>query len=102
MGGGGISQDYRRKIKEYMGRLHKLRSRRDRHGVQLYIDARWEYMKLLENQETYWKQMAKQFWLREGDQNTRFFHKYTSTRRENNQIKKIKDVNGSGRKLQKG
>ncbi|XP_074346352.1 uncharacterized protein LOC141685128 [Apium graveolens] len=51
-------------------------------------------MKLLEKQEEYWKQRAKQFWLREGDQNTRFFHKYASTRRKNNQVQRLKDENG--------
>ncbi|KAL8122746.1 hypothetical protein AgCh_010940 [Apium graveolens] len=62
--------------------------------MQLYDDARWEFLKLLEKQEEYWKQRAKQFSLREGDKNTRFFHKFASTRKRNNQIKRLKDDNG--------
>lgn len=44
-------------------------------------------MKLLERQEVYWKQRIKQFWLKEVDQNTRFFHKFASGRKWNNQVK---------------
>lgn len=51
-------------------------------------------MCLLEKQEIYWKQRAKQYWLQEGDKNSQFFHKFAYTRKEHNSIKKIKDANG--------
>lgn len=54
-------------------------------------------MNLLEKQDIYWKQRAKQFWLREGDQNTRFFHKYASTRRSSNQLVRVKGEYGNWR-----
>lgn len=50
-------------------------------------------MKLLEKKEIFWWQRAKQFWLRDGDKNTKFFHKYASTRKEHNKIKRLKDEN---------
>lgn len=74
--------------------MKKFRSRRDREGIRKYDDARWEFLKLLEKQEIYWKQRSKQFWLREGDQNTKFFHNYATGRKKRNQIKKLKDKNG--------
>lgn len=55
---------------------------------------RWMYLCLLEKQEIYCKQRLKQFWLKEGDKNSRFFHKFASIRRWNNPIKRLKDVNG--------
>ncbi|XP_074346146.1 uncharacterized protein LOC141684909 [Apium graveolens] len=49
---------------------------------------------LLEKQEIYWKQRAKQFWLKEGDQNTRFFHRFALSWRKTNLIQRIKDSAG--------
>lgn len=60
----------------------------------MYNEVRWEFLQLLEKQEIYWMQRAKQFWLKEGDQNTRFFHKYASQRRKTNMIDRIKDSSG--------
>lgn len=74
--------------------MRKLRSRRDAYGVRKYNEARSEFLKLLERQEIYWKQRAKQFWLKEGDQNTRFYRNYASGRRRQNQLNKLKDRNG--------
>ncbi|XP_074327069.1 uncharacterized protein LOC141665009 [Apium graveolens] len=93
--GGGVSTEYKRKILICKERLSKFMSRRDVQGIQKYNEARWEYLNLLEKQEIYWKQCAKQFWLREGDQNTRFFHKYASIRRKNNQLARIKGDDGN-------
>ncbi|XP_074352667.1 uncharacterized protein LOC141691812 [Apium graveolens] len=74
--------------------LKNLRSRRDAGGIQKYNKVRWEFLCLLEKQEIFWKQRAKQFWLREGDKNSHFFHKLASTRRGQNSLKRIKDANG--------
>ncbi|KAL8125864.1 hypothetical protein AgCh_013243 [Apium graveolens] len=74
--------------------MRKFRSRRDGFGVQKYNEARCEFLKLLERQEVYWKQRAKQFWLKEGDQNTRFFHSFASGKKKNNQIARLKDKHG--------
>lgn len=85
------------KIKDYRRLLKQYRSRRDGYGVKKYDEVRWEYLKLLEQQEVYWKQRAKQFWLREGDQNSKFFHNFASGRRRNNLLKGLKDRNGASR-----
>lgn len=82
------------KIQGYRREMKKFRSRRDKYGIEKYNEARWEFMKLLEKQEVYWKQRAKQFWLKEGDQNTRFFHNFASGRKKNNQLVRLKDKRG--------
>lgn len=70
------------------------RCRRDVVGIGRYNEARDEFLKLLERQEIYWKQRSKQFWLREGDQNTKIFHKFATTRRRQNQVVRLKDEEG--------
>lgn len=69
--------------------MRRLRSRRDSGGVNSYKVARWNYLRLLEKQEIFWRQRAKQFWLRDGDNNTRFFHKFSSRRKEHNRVKRL-------------
>lgn len=86
----------------YRKEMQKYRSRRDSAGVRLYDQARWNYLKLLEKQEIFWRQRAKQFWLRDGDSNTRFFHKFASTRKDHNRISRLKDDNGEWQETEEG
>ncbi|XP_074325877.1 uncharacterized protein LOC141663931 [Apium graveolens] len=92
--GGGIVKELRTNLVSCRQELQKFRSRRDTVGVQQYNDVRRQYLRLLKKYEIYWKQRAKQFWLREGDKNTRFFYKYASVRKEHNKIKKLKYAQG--------
>ncbi|XP_074337634.1 uncharacterized protein LOC141674831 [Apium graveolens] len=92
--GGGLIKDLRKKLKLCRQEMQVLRGRRDSVGVGRYGEVRWRYLKLLEKQETYWSQRAKQFWLKDGDKNTRFFHRYASIRKEHNKIKRLKDEHG--------
>ncbi|XP_074371315.1 uncharacterized protein LOC141712322 [Apium graveolens] len=92
--GGGTSREFKRKLIECREKLRRLRSRRDVMGIQDYNAMRWEYLNLLERKEIYWRQRAKQFWLQEGDQNTRFFHRYASMRKNSNSFRRIKNENG--------
>lgn len=95
-------KELREQIKVCRVDMQKFRARRDRHGAQKYDEARGRYLKLLEQQEVYWKQRAKQFWLREGDQNTKFFHKYATGRKHKNQLLKLQDSNGEWHENKEG
>ena len=92
--GGGMIKDLKDKMAGYRRDMQRLRSRRDSVGVHRYGEARWNFLKLLEKQEVFWRQRAKQYWLRDGDNNTRFFHKFASIRREHNKIKRLKNEVG--------
>ncbi|XP_041003991.1 uncharacterized protein LOC121249346 [Juglans microcarpa x Juglans regia] len=48
----------------------------------------------LEEEDLKWRQRAKQRWLKDGDRNTKYFHKCASQRKQMNRIKHIKNGNG--------
>ena len=43
----------------------------------------------------YWKQRAKDFWLKEGDSNTHYFHSHASSKQKHNQIRKLNYADGN-------
>lgn len=47
----------------------------------------------MEQKDTFWRQRAKQHWLRNGDANTKYFHQYASSRRKKNYIDRLRDQN---------
>lgn len=49
---------------------------------------------LLHQENAFWKQRAKFFWLTDGDLNTNFFHKQVSNRRRKKMIKGLYDEDG--------
>jgi hypothetical protein len=53
-----------------------------------------ELGQLLDKEELWWRQRAKEEWLSSGDRNTRFFHACASARWHRNQVGMIKDKNG--------
>ena len=50
--------------------------------------------KLLEDEELYWKQRAKAFWLENGDLNTKFFHAQASGHKAPNKVSSLVDDDG--------
>ena len=44
-------------------------------------------------EETHWRQLSREIWLKEGDRNTRFFHRMTNAHSRNNSLDKI-EING--------
>ncbi|XP_019173808.1 PREDICTED: uncharacterized protein LOC109169381 [Ipomoea nil] len=54
-----------------------------------------EVLSHMETQEdTYWRQRAKQHWLKGADANTKFYHRYASHRKKKNTLFKLMNDNG--------
>ena len=69
---------------------------------QCFIKALKEYSKLLCQQEDFWKQKAKQHWLKVVDNNSKYFHVYVSARKRKTEISMLKDNDGNWHDWQHG
>ena len=56
-------------------------------------EAKEGYAKWVSLEETHWRQLSRELWLREGDRNTGFFYRMANARRRVNALGKIK-ING--------
>ncbi|VFQ97974.1 unnamed protein product [Cuscuta campestris] len=92
--GGDKFQRFGKRRKELCDLIQRVRKRRDEEGCQILNKADKELSKLLDQEDIYSKQRAKQHWLCAGDRNTRFFHQYASYRRRKNQIHGLMAPNG--------
>lgn len=60
--------------------------------IFFFVKHLWaEYNQLLQQEETYWYQMARHKWVSSGDKNTRFFHQAALTRRRHNRAMALKN-----------
>lgn len=73
--------------------MERLNDLTDEISVQAYISAKVNLNNLLYQEESYWKQRAKLFWLAEGDENTKYFHAAASAKRKSNHIDFLMDDN---------
>jgi hypothetical protein len=51
--------------------------------------------KLLEQEEVHWSQRSRANWLKNGDNNTNYFHKFAIARKKKNYIKRLRDAHGN-------
>lgn len=63
----------------------------DDDSLRAYLSAKDKLNELLYQEEAYWKQRAKMFWLAEGDENTKFFHSNASARKKSSHISHLID-----------
>lgn len=68
-----------------------MKKRTDLQGCNLFKEAQFQHMRAIQHQNDFWKQRAKEFWLKDGDQNTAFFHKSVRRRQTKNRILRLKN-----------
>ncbi|XP_058008494.1 uncharacterized protein LOC131182962 [Hevea brasiliensis] len=93
--GDNLRKLYKQEIDDCKRVMSLLRGKRDAHSRESFRMAKSKFLDLLRRKESYWRQRAKEFWLKEGDQNTKFFHRKNTIRQRKNRIDRLKDDNGN-------
>ncbi|RVW21357.1 hypothetical protein CK203_106329 [Vitis vinifera] len=61
-----------------------------RGGNSIKKEAKDSYAKWVSLEETHWRQHSRELWLREGDNNTGYFHRMVAAHRRSNHVDRIK------------
>ncbi|RVX07677.1 putative mitochondrial protein [Vitis vinifera] len=85
---------WKSRIKELKNQIEVLKWAGASGDVALLNHAEYELNLVLRQEEEYWKQRAKLFWLKAGDSNSRAFHLATSKRRSRNAIANLRGEDG--------
>uniref|UniRef100_A0A803NUS5 Reverse transcriptase domain-containing protein n=1 Tax=Cannabis sativa TaxID=3483 RepID=A0A803NUS5_CANSA len=93
--GTSIVDNFSARIKHCNKELRVFKGRRDSEGKKLYSDSKQMLFETLNQREIFWRQRSKQLWLKNGDQNSKFFHSKASSLRRNNNIVCLKDEMGT-------
>ncbi|GAU36460.1 hypothetical protein TSUD_166260 [Trifolium subterraneum] len=89
-----LRNKYRVEIEECRNELDSLRNACTHEDSTRYDEVRRKMSMLLAQEEAFWKQRAKIYWLRDGDTNSRFFHATASARKKRNEITQMKKDDG--------
>ena len=68
------AREFRFRVSTAKELMARYRGKRDKFSLSAFEESRIQYLNLLNQREVLWKQWAKQFWLIDGDANTRYFH----------------------------
>ncbi|CAN1158714.1 hypothetical protein LINPERHAP2_LOCUS22289, partial [Linum perenne] len=60
-----------------------------------YERCRLELLELLRKEEAHWRQRAKQYWLKEGDLNSRYFHAIANGKKRRKKLTRLRRMDGS-------
>lgn len=93
---------FREKIWDHKSTLDRLASATDEESIKEYIIEKVNLNKLLFQEDSYWKQRAKLFWMAEGDENTRIFHSIATSIKKSNHIAYLLDDNNEHVESQDG
>ncbi|XP_019170441.1 PREDICTED: uncharacterized protein LOC109166011 [Ipomoea nil] len=92
-------------VKDYNGNFHHkleaarksmeiLRNRIDDNGLHDFENVQRNFIHLLQQQDSFWRQRAKLFWYKGGDSNSKYFHNMITERQRNNALSKLHNLRG--------
>ncbi|XP_019189723.1 PREDICTED: uncharacterized protein LOC109184133 isoform X1 [Ipomoea nil] len=90
-----FAKDFNGRISFWKCRMEITKHQRDAEGISMFREAQHQYLYSLRQQNDYWRQRAKQFWLKEGDTHSTYFHNSVRRRRQNNRIDRLKGEYGT-------
>ncbi|XP_019162216.1 PREDICTED: uncharacterized protein LOC109158777 [Ipomoea nil] len=90
--------DHFHKFGEHIRRLRReqgrIRGRRDPASLAQFQLLNNQISQLEAQEDVFWRQRAKQHWLRGADANTKYYHRYASARKKKNSVSKLLNENG--------
>ncbi|KAK1390943.1 hypothetical protein POM88_019121 [Heracleum sosnowskyi] len=89
-----VTGSFKKRINHSKKVLKTLKGRRDEEAIIVVREEKKKLSETYAQHEVFWRQRSKQLWLREGDQNNKFFHAATKNRRKANQIISLQDSHG--------
>ncbi|CAH9084787.1 unnamed protein product [Cuscuta epithymum] len=90
-----LRRRYKEAIDRCKSRIAELRELETERAGRELLYLRERLSLLLIQEEQFWKQRAKVFWMRDGDMNTKFFHVAATTRKKRNMILKLQRDDGT-------
>ncbi|MCH85362.1 endonuclease/exonuclease/phosphatase family protein, partial [Trifolium medium] len=87
------SPNFRQQINQHRSRIESIRQGSDDSSDLQIPELQKNLATLLVQEDSYWRQRSKVFWLKDGDTNNKFFHASASARRRKNMISKLRDPN---------
>ncbi|KAL8126087.1 hypothetical protein AgCh_013389 [Apium graveolens] len=89
-----ITGSFKNRINQCKKTIKLLKGRRDSNSIAVLKEEQKKLSEIYTQQEVFWRQRSKQLWLREGDQNSKYFHASGKNRCSINQIRSLRNNEG--------
>ncbi|XP_060960728.1 uncharacterized protein LOC133031275 [Cannabis sativa] len=97
-----ITGSFKQRLNKSKKKMSHLKSATGPFSTDDFSAEQCNYFEILAQQEIYWKQRSKQFWLHAGDKNSKYFHATASARKRSNEIVQLQDSAGNWKNWSSG